>query len=296
MTPTRTPLVVILSPERSGSTLLSVLLGGHPRIAAPPELHLFRYPDLTTWRRAYPPAWDSLRSALATLAPEVDPERFFAEQRAAPPEAVTRRLLEYLPSGSWLVDKTPAYARDDIVLRRLERLEPRYVWLARHPLGVAASRLDLRDRRLAQRTAETPAERLRLAAARAWVRAHRATRRDLREVLRYWTDVHRRLERFLAGVPVARRRLVKFADLVGAPERTLGSLCDWLGLDFEPSMLEVRRNIPTHLAGKIGDEKIRRHAGIDPAVADRWRARYPDRLPAATRAVWARLDARGPLV
>ncbi len=38
-------LCVILCTERSGSTLLSVLLGGHPRVVAPPETHLFRWAD-----------------------------------------------------------------------------------------------------------------------------------------------------------------------------------------------------------------------------------------------------------
>ena len=39
----RPALVVILSTERSGSTLLSVMLGAHAQILAPPELHLLRY-------------------------------------------------------------------------------------------------------------------------------------------------------------------------------------------------------------------------------------------------------------
>src|SRR5438046_3400953 len=38
--------VFILSPPRSGSTLLRVMLGGHPALFAPPELQLLNYNTL----------------------------------------------------------------------------------------------------------------------------------------------------------------------------------------------------------------------------------------------------------
>src|SRR3979409_2802780 len=38
--------VLVLSPPRSGSTLLRVMLGGHPELFAPPELELLAFSTL----------------------------------------------------------------------------------------------------------------------------------------------------------------------------------------------------------------------------------------------------------
>ncbi len=66
----RARFIFILSPERSGSTLLSAMLGGHRQIVAPPELHLLRYPTLRAWRAGYPAAVPSLEGLLETLGLE----------------------------------------------------------------------------------------------------------------------------------------------------------------------------------------------------------------------------------
>ena len=60
-------LVVILSPENSGSTMLAAALGGHPRVVAPPELHLFRHPDFDVWAQELPKARASLTWLLDAL-------------------------------------------------------------------------------------------------------------------------------------------------------------------------------------------------------------------------------------
>src|SRR5439155_9801823 len=45
--------VFILSPPRSGSTLLRVMLAGHPRVFAPPELELLSFNTLAESRSAF---------------------------------------------------------------------------------------------------------------------------------------------------------------------------------------------------------------------------------------------------
>ena len=47
------PAVFVLSPPRSGSTLLRVMLGGHPRLFAPPELELLSFNTLAERRAAF---------------------------------------------------------------------------------------------------------------------------------------------------------------------------------------------------------------------------------------------------
>jgi LPS sulfotransferase NodH len=58
----------ILSTERSGSTLLSVLLGAHHNVIAPPELHLQAYSTFDEWRQQYPSAMKSLCFLLLRVA------------------------------------------------------------------------------------------------------------------------------------------------------------------------------------------------------------------------------------
>src|SRR6185295_2041789 len=47
------PAIFILSPPRSGTTLLRVMLAGHPRLFAPPELELLSFNTLSERRAAF---------------------------------------------------------------------------------------------------------------------------------------------------------------------------------------------------------------------------------------------------
>ena len=288
-------LLVVLCPERSGSTLLSMVLGAHPRVVAPPEMHLFRYPDHAAWRAGYPKAVESLRWLLERALPDRTPDDF-ADATAAETYAP---VLAALPDGDWVVDKTPAYGRSDEILDRIEAMAPHYLWLVRHPLGVTASRIDVWQRRRRTGLDAAVADRDPLAIARAGAGIARAALRrtlggEVQRKLDYWTDMHTRLDAFLARIPEARRRQVHFERFVRDPQGQLEPLCAWLGVDFDRAMLEPRAALPKGLAAGIGDEKIRRTRGIDPAVADRWReALNPRLIDPATLALMDRLGVAG---
>jgi hypothetical protein len=59
-----------------------------------------------------------------------------------------------------------------------------------------------------------------------------------------------------------RYRSVRFEDLVDAPEQTLAGLCDFLGVELEPRMLEQKVTSRGALVGE---------PGIDAAASERWR-------------------------
>lgn len=261
--------VFILSPERSGSTLLSAALGGNDAVVAPPELHLLRYRDVASWQRAYPAASASLEAL------------FDATGIAPPPDLASYDTLDLYrqiaeQAGScWIVDKTPAYARSDEALRRAEALSPRYVWLVRHPLGVAASRIET-NHRMRREENHGLAARLKYPAYRLREVVRERTGAAARDLSLDWADVHHRIAAFLAGVPRDRWCRVHFESLVVEPESTLARVCALLGIDLEPAMLDPRGNVDPNLAWGIGDEKILAQAGFSRRSADAWRRHYDE--------------------
>jgi len=282
------PFVFVLSPERSGSTLLSVVLGAHSRVIAPPELHLLRFSTLSGWRTGWPPAQTSLeylaRESRCDLSDLGDD---------SPPLAVYERIAAALPPDKLVVDKTPAYARETSTLERLETLSPRYVWLIRHPLAVAASRLPRTRRRRSARNQESWSYRLKYPAfvAREWWRDR--TGENARQQCEYWMDVHTRIRGFLAEVEPARHHLLHYEDLVREPRATASALARFLKLELEEAMLDPRGQAPADLRWGIGDEKVLQHSGFEVNQIDAWRARVPERhLPDAVRRFATDIGAR----
>jgi hypothetical protein len=270
-------LIAILSPERSGSTLLSMMLGGHGRIVAPPEMHLLVYETFDAWRSGYPEALDSLSFAMEALGLPHAPEEIERRFRGLPTERVYDVLLERCNEGSvWLVDKTPRYAKKDSSLRRVESLEPLLIWLIRHPLGVAASKISAR--RAARRARRGSGWTPRLKHALDLLRERRGRREAVAREVAYWVEAHGRIEALLAEVPESRQLTVHYEDLVSDPERVMRNVCAALGIEFEARMLEPWQNLPDGLRPYLGDWKIRERRSIEVGRADDWRRRYGEDL------------------
>ena len=140
--------VFVLSPPRSGSTLLRAMLGGNPALFAPPELYLLPFDTLADRK-----AWFSgsqrfqlegntrALMQLRGLGPaDADAMMAELEARRTPVHAYYRMLQGWLGSRT-LVDKTPYYASRIETLERAEAMfrDARYVHLTRHPYGVIRS-------------------------------------------------------------------------------------------------------------------------------------------------------------
>src|SRR6185312_10124142 len=108
--------VFILSPPRSGSTLLRVMLAGHPELFAPPELELLHFATLDERRDAFS-GRDAFRlegllravmEARACTAEEAREIVAGLEAAGCSTRELYRRLQEWI-GGRLLVDKTPTY-------------------------------------------------------------------------------------------------------------------------------------------------------------------------------------------
>ncbi|MGW7045873.1 sulfotransferase family protein [Streptomyces avermitilis] len=204
--------VFIMSPVRSGSTLLRMLLNAHSRLHSPHELHI----------RRLEVDYGSKLSQRAMSA--LDLERGDLEH------LLWDRVLhrELVRSGKdFIVEKTPSNA---FVYRRIRDCWPdaRFVFLLRHPVSIAQS---WHEGDPDKRTYDEAAA----------------------DALRYMKAVDNARKGITGG------HTVRYEDITAGPEQELRRLCVFLGIDFEPTMLEYGRKDDSQVVKGLGDwrDKIR---------------------------------------
>lgn len=269
--PAAARLILILSSERSGSTLLRVILGGHSRIIAPQELFILRYPSFETWRQRKPVAIESLIELLKLIGRPMTEAQIEQQCRGKSAADVYRWLYDPLPAQTYVLDKTPAYANDPNTLARSRELTPFYIWLIRHPLGVIDSHVRLKEKaRRNKSLRERMLHPVRDAVER-WTDGMTAIGR-VREAK--WTRQNANIRAFLRDVPSAQQTRVYFEDLVSAPDNVIAALCASIGIAAEPDMIrpDTRQVMNPHL----GDPNFHLHGAIDAQPASGWRARYDE--------------------
>ena len=265
-------MVFITGASRSGTTLLSFVLRRHAEVCGLRELHYFgqAWDPRDAGRRftraeateavaqiyarqergvlmhkveeRHRAAATGLVDALGDAA--ADPARLFAEAVQGIAQAAGRSIP---------CEQTPRYI---FYARALLGLYPRahVVHLVRDPRAVMASQKKRwRRRKLAANGDAQP----RYESVREWVNYHPYT------VGRLWAHATRAaLE--LAEHP--RVTIVRYEDLVQHPEQTVRNLCARLGLDFDPSMLDVSQVNSSHNSAAGGA-----HKGMRVDAIDRWR-------------------------
>lgn len=278
----RPGILFVLSAPRSGSTLLRVMLAGHPRLFSPPELVLL--PFDTMGERAQ--KFDSLGygwlrlglnaalTELEGLTREGAVERTGALEHQNLPISDVYRSLQSAIGDRLLVDKSPLYTFHPDWLQRAEGMfdRPKYLFLYRHPYSVIESFVRTRFHKILGRhwlfQDENP-----------WRLAEKA-----------WAISNRHTMDFLQGVEPARQHAVRYEDLVRGPEAMSRRLCEFLGVPYAESITKpYEGNRMTRDEGRrmltIGDPNIHDHDRIDPELADVWKQTQPPRLGAFARRV-----------
>jgi amino acid adenylation domain-containing protein len=254
--------VFILSPFRSGTTLFRVMLAGHPGLFAPPELELLAFATMGERARVYGgrnsfALEGLLRAVMDARSCDAEEARAWVAGFEAEdlPVQSFYRLLQEESGGRLLVDKTPSYPLDLDTLRRAEEMfaEPLYIHLTRHPRATIDSYVEAHMDRVYD--FPYPAE-------------------EQAELV--WLLSHRNIVDFLEEIPAERVHRLAFEELVKSPADQVEAVCRFLGVPFEPAMLDPyqgrRMTDGIHSESRMmGDPKFHRHKGIEAKVADRWK-------------------------
>jgi amino acid adenylation domain-containing protein/non-ribosomal peptide synthase protein (TIGR01720 family) len=263
--PKNPPAIFVLSPPRSGSTLFRVMLAGNPKLFAPPELDLLSFNTLAERRTAFSneyqiwqeAAWRSIMEVKNCSVEEAREIMEDCEARNLPAKDFYRQLQAWIQEKI-LVDKTPSYPMDLEILKRAEQdfENPKYIHLTRHPYGAIYSFLEAKlDKNFFRYE-------------------HPFSRRELAELI--WIVCHQNILDFLKQIPAERQIRVDFETLVGNPNPSLRTICEFLEIDFHPDMLkpyggERMTDGVTPSSQMVGDFKFYLHKKIDSQTADRWR-------------------------
>jgi amino acid adenylation domain-containing protein len=264
--------IFILAPPRSGTTLLRVMLAGHPSLFACNELQLLHFETLKERSEAYTgkfSLWSEglIRAVMELKNCEADEAKSLL-QDFEEKGTTTREMFEKLQAwagGRTLVDKSPSYALDAAALRKAEADFPnaRYIQLVRHPYSMVRS-----------------FEKYHMDQV-LYLHPHDFTARQLGELV--WLESQKNTKTFFSGIPEDRKFTMIYEDLVTHPEKVIRTMCGQLGLEFHPGLLKPYEDLDKKMTGGIykdsrsmGDTNFDQQKGINAKKAEDWKGVFDD--------------------
>jgi myxalamid-type polyketide synthase MxaE and MxaD len=254
-------MVFLLSAPRSGSTLLRVMLAGHPDLFSPPELHLLPFDTMQERDEELGLTYlgEGLQRAFMSLM-QVD-----AEESAALIQDLTSRnasvqevyaKLQDLAGPRLLIDKSPSYGASSATLERAEALFEgnKYIHLVRHPYAMIESAVRIRLHKLLSAGEVDPyafAEQI-------------------------WTLINGNVLDFIRQIDAQRGLLVRYEDLVSQPTSVTQHVCEFLGIPFDQALVKPyegkRMTDGVHgVSWGVGDPNFLKRDRIESALGDAWR-------------------------
>lgn len=267
------PAIFILTPPRSGSTLFRVMLAGHPQLFAPPELNLLSFNTLAERKKAFSGEnsfrlTGTIRAIMASKGCGVEQAQQImddCENRDLTTQEFYRLMQQWV-EPKVLIDKSILYPLNLDILKRAEIDfdNALYIHLLRHPYGMIHSFEKVRMDRIFFKDQDV------------------FSAIEMAELT--WLICHQNILDFLQEVPAHRQLQVKFEDTVRQPHSVMANICQFLGLELHPDMLQPYKNsemkmtdgiYATPASRMLGDVKFHEHKAIDPKVADSWKTHYP---------------------
>jgi acyl transferase domain-containing protein/acyl-CoA synthetase (AMP-forming)/AMP-acid ligase II/pimeloyl-ACP methyl ester carboxylesterase len=254
------PVVLILSSPRSGSTLLRVMLAGHPQLYSPPELHLLPFDNMAQRQQELGVSYlgEGLQKALMELK-GIDATESqalidnFVEENLDIQDVYS--LLQELTGEKILIDKSPTYANEKDTLDQGELLweNAKYIHLVRHPYAVIESFTRMRMDKLVGAGDNNPYQ--------------------VAESI--WTNSNQNTFDFFANLDPNKHYLVRYEDLVSNPQHTMEGVCEFLNLPFDAAVLHPYegKRMTEGVRDKsmsVGDPNFNKHERIEAELANNW--------------------------
>ncbi|BAU65096.1 Beta-ketoacyl synthase [Stanieria sp. NIES-3757] len=259
--PLSSPIAFILSSPRAGSTLLRVMLAGHPQLCSPPELHLLPFDNMSEREEelGISQLGEGLKRAFMSLK-RIDAQASQELVANLVKENLSVRdvyqMLQQLAGDRLLVDKSPTYASNQETLAKAEALftNAKYIHLVRHPYAVIESFARMRMDKL--------------------IGAGDSNPYHLGESI--WNNSNQNIIDLKDRISSDRYQLVHYEELVAQPEKVMREICDFLAVPFHPRVLNPyqgeRMTDGVNNAGmSVGDPNFLNHKQIDANLADAWR-------------------------
>jgi acyl transferase domain-containing protein/acyl-CoA synthetase (AMP-forming)/AMP-acid ligase II/pimeloyl-ACP methyl ester carboxylesterase/acyl carrier protein/NAD(P)-dependent dehydrogenase (short-subunit alcohol dehydrogenase family) len=259
--PLTSPIAFILSSPRSGSTLLRVMLEGHPDIASPPELHLLPFETMKARETelGISHLGEGLQKALMTLK-NIDAAASQELVESLVRDNLTIRevyqMLQQLAGNRLLVDKSPTYASSRETLDRAETIfkNAKYIHLVRHPYAVIESFARMRMDKLIGSSTSDPYK--------------------LAETI--WQDSNQNVLDFCSEIDPSRYHLVHYEELVARPQQVMTEICQFLNIPFNPAVLTPYQGDRMtdgvhHTSMSLGDPNFGKHQQIEADLGEKWR-------------------------
>jgi hypothetical protein len=252
-------MAFIVGIGRSGTTMLTSMLNMHPEVIATPENEFilfshssfayknFNDPEVV---KAFINMFDyNYNNVINIWKPSPDFEKSIAQLRVKNFANVCKLAYLHYPlsqkdrSGvKWVIDKNPSYSMHIQLLHRLYP-EAKFIVIVRDYRDNVVSRKKYSDKAVSL---------LNLAAA--------------------WNFFYEKIYRSIKALGLS-AHLVRYEDLAQAPEKTLQSLCDYLGVTYDPQMLQFQgfsKKIKDHARVTVSEEKFEKiasmHSNLDKAV------------------------------
>ena len=253
------PALFVLSAARTGSTLLRIMLAGHPQLFSPPELELLLFRDMQERKTGLLGGWSDflgLERALMELQELEEPAARAQVATMLEANWSTRAVyqkIQGLCAPRLLVDKSPSYPISQPALGRLARWfsRPLCLHLVRHPLACIRSWTESNFDQVFHAPPRHGAEM-------DWLVSN---------------------ENILQVIPAEQRLLVRYEDLVVRPEEVMREVFDFVGLLFDPAVLKPYegKRMTDRISGLIsGDKRFYQKKAIDAGAAEGSRRRPGD--------------------
>ncbi len=250
--------IFIVGANRSGTTLLRLMLNAHSRIAIPDEMHYFRYEiagiPIENWQRPTDSRdewWSFIDRFIRENCGHLD--KFDVNEVARTLKSVEQPNLRdplLVTMNSWAHahgksrwgEKTPGTLYYCDVAHAMFP-NAKFIYMARDPRGGLLSM---------QNTSFYTNQAVINCLIRE--KSHRVGRATL-----------------LNSVPAKQRIDIRYEDLVAKPEETLQQICEFLDEPFEQSMLEFYRDSKKFMIKEASsDFNKAAHKPIDSSKANRW--------------------------